>query len=221
MLEASKEIRSVGRRIFVTANAGLAWCFPAKTQMSGVAMQRGSVSNSLEVNSVELVFGGKIKDSLDECGTVPRSDRPGEETGAGPPAYGGAGHRTVRLCLLNELSEVGRVIVRKTEGGWIWGGETKNTYERLSRTMGQLNVRKRVEDDTVLVPVDAGRWEGGAVPSRVPGGGDERGCGSSVTGGRGRSITTGRSGSHEGRGEDGEQERGEHVVENKGGEREV
>jgi len=96
-LEEPKEILRIGARNLVTADARLVWIFP------------------IEVNPVKLVFGGHIKDGLDERGTVLRSDRRREKARTSPSTDGDASHRPMFLSLADKVWNVTGSRVVKTE----------------------------------------------------------------------------------------------------------
>jgi hypothetical protein len=129
--------------------------------------------SSLEVNPVKGVFGGHVKDCLDERGTVLRSYRGGEMSGTSPSTDGDASHHSVLLSLLDEIWNVADPRVVKAEDRWIRGGDPKNVYGRLAygveRTMDKGDIRKGPGDETVLLPVDAGQRESTSSPSSEPG----------------------------------------------------
>jgi hypothetical protein len=60
----------------------------------------------LEINAVETVLGNRIENSLDERGTVLRSDRRREVFGTTPSADGEEGQRSMIVGLFNEGGNV-------------------------------------------------------------------------------------------------------------------
>lgn len=87
----------------------------------------GNVFGLLEVDSIKLVLGSQIKNSLDKRGAVPRSDRRGEIAGTSPSTDGDASHRTMSMSLLDKVRDVLGAGGIQAEDGGIWGGDAKNT----------------------------------------------------------------------------------------------
>jgi len=70
---------------------------------------RETLSGLLEVNSVKVVLGDHIKDSLDELGAVRRSDCRREISGTCPSTDRDASHCPMLLSLCNERRDDGVV----------------------------------------------------------------------------------------------------------------
>ena len=92
----------------------------------------GNVLDLLKVNSVKVIFGGKIKDGLDKRGTVLGGDRRGEIAGTSPSTDRDTGHRAVVLSLLNERRNIGGIGRVNAQDGGIRGGKAKKGNERLA-----------------------------------------------------------------------------------------
>jgi len=76
---------------------------------------REYICDLLEVNPIEAVFGGHIKDSLDKRGTISRGNGRREMTGTRPSTDGDASHRAMFVSLVDEFWNVALPRGVKTE----------------------------------------------------------------------------------------------------------